>query len=245
MTTKTRDTAIRRTRLVARVAEDEPPPLENGDRLTRQEFERRYAAMPWLKKAELIEGVVYMGSPVRQKSHGRPHGMIIGWLAAYAAATPGVDLGDNATIRLDVDNEPQPDALLRIEPEAGGGSRIGEDDYIEGPPELVFEIAASSASYDVHDKLNIYRRNQVQEYAVWRVYDRRVDWWELHEGEYLPLEPDQEGVVRSKIFPGLCLAVPALLEGKLAEVLATLQKELESDAHAALVARLAEKGSGS
>jgi Uma2 family endonuclease len=244
MTTKTRDTAISRARLVARVAEDEPLPLENGDRLTRQEFERRYEAMPWLKKAELIEGVVYVEPSVRY-SHGRAHAQIVGWLGSYCAATPGVDLGDNATIRLDVDNEPQPDALLRIEPEAGGGSRIGEDDYIEGPPELVFEIAASSASYDVHDKLNIYRRNQVQEYAVWRVYDQRVDWWELHEGEYLPLEPDQEGVVRSNVFPGLWLAIAALLEGKLAAVLATLQKGLESDEHAAFVARLAEKGSGS
>jgi Uma2 family endonuclease len=223
------------------IPEHEPLPLENGDRLTRQEFERRYEAMPWLKKAELIEGVVYMGSPVRQRSHGRPHGFIIGWLAAYVAATPGVDLGDNATIRLDVDNEPQPDALLRIEPEVGGRSRVGEDEYIDGPPELLFEIAASSASYDVHDKLHVYRRNQVQEYAVWRVYDKRIDWWELREGEYLPIEPGEDGILRSKVFPGLWLAMPALLEGKLAEVLATVQKGLASEEHAAFVARLNEK----
>ena len=44
-------------------------PLENGDRLTRKEFERRYALMSHVKKAELIEGVVYMSSPIRV-THG-------------------------------------------------------------------------------------------------------------------------------------------------------------------------------
>ena len=99
-----------------------------------------------------------------------------------------VDLGDNATVRLDLDNEPQPDALLRIEPEVGGHSRVGEEDYIEGPPELIVEVAASSASYDLHDKLHAYRRNMVQEYVVWRIYDQQIDWWQLHEGEYQPLD---------------------------------------------------------
>src|SRR5574341_142701 len=110
-----------------------PPPLETGDRLTRQEFERRYEAMPRIRKAELIEGVVYMPSPVYYESHSEPHGQIMGWLSVYCAATPNVRLGDNATVRLDPDNEVQPDALLRLEPEAGGRSHISEDDYVEGP----------------------------------------------------------------------------------------------------------------
>lgn len=167
------------------------------------------------------------------------------WLGTYYVSTPGARLYDNTTVRLDIDNEPQPDALLRIEPEAGGRSRVAEDEYIDGPPELIFEIAASSVSYDLHDKLHVYRRNQVQEYAVWRVYDQQIDWWELREGEYLPLEPDEHDVVRSKVFPGLWLAVTALLEGKLAEVLATLQQGLASEEHAAFVARLVEKESQS
>ena len=108
------------------------PPLQGGNRLTRPEFERRYGAMPHLKKAELIEGRLYMPSPVPNKSHGCPHAHLIGWLAAYAAATPGVELSADATVRLDLDNEPQPDALLRIEEACGGASRISEDDYIEG-----------------------------------------------------------------------------------------------------------------
>lgn len=234
MATKTNTTRVISSGAMAPV----PPPLESGDHLRRAEFERRYEAMSWMKKAELVEGVVYMGSPVRNRSHGKPHGMIIGWLAAYMAATQGVELSDNATVRLDLDNEPQPDALLRIEPEVGGHSRVSEDDYIEGPPELVVEIAASSASYDLHDKLHAYRRNMIQEYVVWRIYDQQIDWWELHEGEYQHLTSDKNGSIHSRVFPGLCLNVPALLKGDLAGVLATQQSMLKSEEHATFVARL-------
>ena len=215
-----------------------PPPLESGDRLRRAEFQRRYQAMPWVKKAELVEGVVYMGSPVRQRSYGKPHSMIMTWLGTYVASTPGVDIGDSATVRLDLDNEPQPDALLRIEPEAGGSSHVGDDDYLEGPPELIVEIAASSASYHLHDKFDAYRRNMVQEYVVWRVYDQQLDWWHLQEGDYQPLTPDENGVVHSQVFPRLSLNIPALLKGDLAAVLAALQTALSADEHVALAARL-------
>lgn len=206
-------------------------PLENGDRLTRPEFEKRYQAMPQLKKAELIEGVVYMSSAVRARNHAQPHGQIIGWLFVYSTATPGVELFDNATVRLDLDNEPQPDALLRINENLGGQSRIADDDYIEGAPELIVEIAASSASYDLHDKLKVYRRNAIQEYLVWQIYNSRFDWFRLKNGEYLALEPDAKGIVKSENFPGLWLAVPALLQGDLAEVLTVLQSGLNSSEH--------------
>jgi Uma2 family endonuclease len=215
----------------------EPPPLESGDRLGRYEFERRYQAMSHLKKVELIEGVVYMPSPVRN-SHSKAHGQIIGWLAVYCAATPGVHLNDNATLRLDMDNEPQPEALLRLDPAQGGNSQVSADDYIEGAPELIAEIAASSVSYDLHDKLKVYRRSGVQEYLVWQIYDERLDWFRLRKGEYVPLEPDATGMIRSQVFPGLHLAVRALLEGDLAQVLAELQKGLETAEHTAFVERL-------
>lgn len=212
------------------------PPLENGDKLTRWEFERRYQGMPHLKKAELIEGIVYMASPLRFESHAEPHANIIGWLALYKAATPGVRLGDNATVRLDLDNEPQPDALLRIE--KGGQSTISQDDYVEGAPELIVEIAASSASYDVHQKLNVYRRNQVQEYLVWRFYEQEFDWFRLQAGEYIKLEPDSDGITRSQIFPGLWLDKNALLTGDLGKVLAILQRGLETPEHQDFVNKL-------
>lgn len=217
------------------------PPLESGDRLTRPEFERRYQAMPHIKKAELIEGVVYVASPVRMANHGRPHAQIIGWLMVYSAATPGVDLADNATVRLDIDNEPQPDALLRLEPEFGGNSYISQDDYVEGAPELIAEIAASSASYDLNDKLNAYRRNGVQEYIIWQMYENRLDWFSLEEGNYVNLQPDTRGVIRSQTFPGLWLSVTALLKGNLAEVLAVLQQGLQTTEHQAFVKRLSSQ----
>jgi len=212
--------------------------LASGDRLTQAEFERRYAALPGNFKCELIEGVVYMASPLRYESHAKPHGRIMLWLGVYAAATPGVECADNATVRLDLDNEVQPDALLRLLPVCGGQTRVGNDDYLEGAPELIAEIAASSASYDLHDKLRVYRRNGVREYLVWRVRDGALDWFRWHEGQYLPLNPDAAGVLESSLFPGLRLHVGALLAGNMGTVLAELQRGLVSPAHAALIARL-------
>ncbi|HBL14692.1 MAG TPA: hypothetical protein DD379_25535 [Cyanobacteria bacterium UBA11162] len=213
-------------------------PLESGDRLTRQEFERRYSASPHIRKAELVEGVVYVASPVRATRHGRPHGMIMTWLGDYCTATPGVDLHDNATVRLDADNEPQPDALLRIEPEVGGNSSISEDDYIEGAPELIVEVAASSASYDLNDKLNAYRRNGVREYIVWQMYENRVDWFVLQEGRYVAVSPDERSIIRSQVFPGLWLSVNGLRQGNRSEILAVLQEGLQTEEHQAFIEQL-------
>jgi Uma2 family endonuclease len=210
------------------------PPLESGDRLSRAEFERRYSAMPALKKAELIEGVVYLASPLRAKAHGQPHGDIMGWLWTYKTATPGVELYDNPTVRLDADNEPQPDAVLRLEQ---GNSWISEDDYIEGAPELIVEVAASSASYDLHDKRRVYRRNGVQEYLVWRTYSQQLDWFYLEAGEYLPLTAEA-GMICSRRFPGLWLATEALLAGNLAEVLRVVQQGPASSEHQKFMAKL-------
>jgi len=215
-------------------------PLKPGERLTRDEFERRYDAMPYIKKAELIKGVVYMPPPVRHKRHSRPHGYIMGWLANYCAATPGVDFGDNPTVRLEGDNEPQPDALLRIDEAHGGNSRIDEDDYIKGGPEFIVEVAGASADFDLNEKLEIYRRHGVKEYVVWRTEEEQLDWFQLIEGEYVRLMPDADGIIASQIFPGLRLAVGALLEGDLASVLSELQRGLSSVEHAAFVERLSE-----
>lgn len=195
------------------------PPLENGDRLTRTEFEQRYSLMPHVKKAELIKGIVYMASPVHYKSHGQPHAQIMGWLALYCAARPYIGLADNATVRLDKDTEVQPDALLRLSSENGGLSRVTENDYIEGPPELIVEIAATSATYDLHDKKKAYEKAGVQEYIVWRIYDWCVDWFYLEAGQFAEFKPDEKGIVQSRVFPGLDLNVSALLKGDMTEVL--------------------------
>jgi Uma2 family endonuclease len=214
------------------------PPLVAGDRLTRDEFHRRYMAMPDVKKAELIEGVVYMPSPVSLEGHAVPHVDFIGWLAYYKAFTPGVQAGDNGTLRLDLDNEPQPDAFLRISPECGGQSKT-VDDYVDGAPELVAEIAASSASYDLHDKLNAYRRNGVKEYVVWRVWDQAIDWFVLRGGRYEATAVNSDGLYQSEVFPGLWLEAAAMLGGDLVRVLAVVQQGLATAEHAEFVKRLA------
>lgn len=216
------------------------PLLESGDHLTRPEFERRYQAMPDDTRAELVEGVVYVASPVRV-THGRPHAQAITWLGVYCAATPGVDMADNATVRLDLDNEPQPDICLRIEPEVGGKSSISEDEYIEGAPELVVEIANTSAAYDLATKLSAYRRSGVQEYLVWQVYEQRIDWFQLCKGEYVSL-PAKNGLICSYRFPGLWLAVDALLQGDMPQVLATGQQGLATTEHQQFLQTLQQNG---
>ncbi len=226
-------------RLAKLAAPRNPTPLlVDGDHLTRDEFERRYDAMPGLKKAELIEGVVHMPSPVRYFRHSDPHSSLVGWMWVYRAGTPGVGSGDNGSIRLDLSNMPQPDGFLIVMPEHGGRVRISEDDYIEGGPELVGEVAASSASYDLGEKQGAYLRNGVLEYIVWRVLDRAVNWFVLRDDRYERLEPGADGILRSVVFPGLWLDAAALSGGDSARVLAVLQQGIGSDEHAGFVAQL-------
>jgi Uma2 family endonuclease len=220
------------------------PPLEQGDHLTRHEFERRYEAMPELKKAELIEGVVFMPSPVRIDQHGSPHAALVTWLGIYWANTPGVRVGDNSTVRLDLDNEPQPDALMIVEPSHGGQSRIDEEGYVAGGPELAAEIAASTVSIARNTKLRVYRRNNVREYLVWRVEDQAIDWFVLRQGQYEQLERGPDGLLRSEQFPGLWLDLDALLRFDLARVLQVVQQGIASPEHATFVARLQQRAAG-
>lgn len=207
-----------------------PLPLENGDRLSSKEFLRRYEAMPETKKAELIEGVVTMGSPV-SVGHAVADGMVQRWLGVYEAYTPGTQYLPNATVLLAPDNTVQPDALLRLLPERGGRTSVGSKGLVLGAPELVVEIAASSTSIDLHDKLRAYQRNQVLEYLVWLVAERQFKWFVLEDEAYVQLPPDSRGLVCSRVFPGLWLSVEALLALNPSAVLVALQKVLRSSAH--------------
>jgi Uma2 family endonuclease len=207
------------------------PWLENGDRLTREEFHRRYEAMPKNVKAELIKGVVYMASPVRVKNHGKPHSLMMSCLGLYFMSTKGVQLLDNTTFIVNEHHEPQPDCILRIEEECGGKSWINDNDYLEGSPELTVEIAASTASYDLHDKLEIYEQKSVQEYIVWRVLDKQIDWFSLENGKYQRLSANNRGIIESKVFPGLHLNINALLNDDLTQVLQDLQSGIASKSH--------------
>ena len=198
-----------------------PLPLENGESVHSLEFLRRYERMPQVKKAELIEGVVYMGSPVSVR-HARPDGIIQAWLVTYASRHPGTEALPNATVILDAENTVQPDALLRRLPAHGGLSRVTEEGYLAGPPELIVEVAASSASIDLRDKRRAYCRNGVHEYLVWLVAEARLEWQCLEDDDYRPQVPDAAGMLESRVFPGLRLPVAALLAGDTAKVLAAL-----------------------
>ena len=198
-----------------------PLPLENGELMHSREFLRRYEHMPQVKKAELIEGVVYMGSPVSVR-HAKPDNVIQFWLGAYASRHPETEALTNATVILDAENTVQPDALLRRLPEHGGLTRVNEAGYLDGPPELIVEVAASSASIDLRDKRRAYCRNGVREYLVWLVAEARLEWFCLEEDDYRLQLPDAQGLLHSRVFPGLQLPVAPLLAGDSAKVLATL-----------------------
>jgi Uma2 family endonuclease len=197
-------------------------PLENGEALQSFEFLRRYERMPQVKKAELVEGIVYMGSPVSVR-HSKPDALIQVWLGTYASRHPETEVHTNATVILDAENTVQPDALLRLLPEHGGRSRVNEDGYLTGPPELLVEVAASSASIDLRDKRRAYCRNGVREYLVWLVAEARLQWFSLEGDDYRPLVPDADGVLNSLVFPVLRLPVAPLLAGETAKVIEALQ----------------------
>ena len=204
-------------------APDVRPELESGDRLTREEFHERYCRRPDIRKAELINGVVYVPSPARWGRHGKHQTLVLFWLTTYVADKPEIGVGDNDTIYLTGGHEVQPDAFLFRLTGPDVGARERDDGYIEGAPELVVEIAASSASYDLHDKKEAYRLAGVREYIVWRALDGQIDWFRLHDGEYVRVEPGLNGVIESAVFPGLRLNVPAMLAGDRAAVLAALR----------------------
>ena len=195
------------------------PPLESGDVMTRQQFHELYSLHPEIKKAELIQGVVYVASPQRAQDHGDHEGDISFWLSLYRWQHPELPLrvAHNSTVFLDDLNEPQPDLSLRLE----GGTSTIEDGYIAGPPELVVEVSYSSVSRDLHSKKDAYRVNGVPEYIVWRVRDRAIDWFRLDGREYVELTPDETGVINSVVFPGLRLNVQAMHSNDLGAVAQT------------------------
>ena len=182
-----------------------------------------------------------MAAAVRFVQHGFPHSDFMAWLGHYRAYTPGVVTADNTTVRLDADNEFQPDALMMIEPQSGGQAKYSDDGYIEGPPELAAEVSSSTVSMDLNTKLRVYRRNGVREYLVWRVLDRAIDWFVLEEGEYRPLPPTADGLLKSRVFPGLWLDPVAFLNRDGKRLMSVLRQGLATPEHAAFVSKLAAK----
>jgi len=221
----------------------EVPRLEAGDHLSQMAFHELYSAMPPKFRAELIEGVVIVPSPLFT-DHARFHSLVMAWLVQYDCATPGTWSLDNASLLLPPDAEVQPDASLLIEPACGGQSHQ-EGGYLAGAPELIVEVASSSVSYDLHSKFRLYEQAGTKEYIVVLLREEKVRWFARHEQAKLTeIAADDDGVFRSRVFPGLWLNANALLFDRGAELLATLQAGLATAEHAAFVASLRAKRGG-
>ena len=214
-----------------------PPPLRDGDRLTSEEFLRRWEAMPDLKHAELVDGIVHMPSPVG-RHHSRCQFIFSTWLGNYELKTPGCEGGSEGTWLMSRKDVPQPDISLRISPEYGGQSK-DEGLFSAGAPELVVEVAASSRSRDVGAKLRLYERMGVREYVVVVTGKKQIQWKVLGPNGYQAHGPDADGIARSRCFPGLWLDTRALWPLDRARLFAVLQRGLDSPEHAEFAARLA------
>jgi hypothetical protein len=215
------------------------PPLQAGDRLTRDEFMRRWEKHPEIKFAELIGGVVYMPSPLSRLHSVTDHTAAL-WLATYRVHTPGTESGSNATTLMEGDDTTQPDDFLRILPEYGGRS-ANAGKYLSGGPELLTEVSVSSASVDLNQKYDLYERMGVLEYVAILMYEQEIRWHRLTSKGYQLIAPTADTIWKSKIFPGLWLDGKAMLANDGTQVLATLERGLSSPAHAAFVKKLAKK----
>src|SRR5262249_9825016 len=215
------------------------PLLCNGDRMSQPEFHRRYEQYPEDVKFELVGGIVYMAAALR-RPHGDFHFLLTTVFGLYQVGTPGVRGSDNATVILGEESEPQPDLDLRILEEYGGQSRVNEQEYLEGAPELIAEVAYSSRAIDLNQKREDYQKAGVREYLVLNLEDREVRWFRFPSGD--EIQPTRDGVLRSEVFPGLWLHVQALLDQDGAKLMETVQKGLASRAHGSFVRRLASQG---
>jgi len=215
------------------------PPLCAGDKLTRDEFMRRWEQHPEIKFAELIGGIVYMPSPLT-RLHGVTDNLAGTWLCVYHAYTPGTEVGSNVTTMMDDDETPQPDDFLRILPEFGGQSR-NDGKYVGGAAELLVEVSVSSADIDLNEKHDLYEREGVREYVVILMGEQEIRWHRLGKNGFKRMKPDADGIWKSKVFPGLWLDGNALLTHDSAKVLVTLQLGLQSSEHAAFVKKLTKK----
>lgn len=209
--------------------------FEPGDRLSREEFLALWEQMPNLKSAELIDGVVYMPSPVSY-GHSKHHGDMQMLLSIYAARTRVCRASTEATWLM-LNSAPQPDVAMRLFPEFGGRTDTSGE-LASGAPELIAEICKSSRSYDLGPKLALYQQAGVCEYITVLMKERRIEWRRLEEGSYRLLSRDTSGVFRSVEFPGLWIDEGAFWAEASDRLLAVLDAGLASAECAAFLDRL-------
>jgi Uma2 family endonuclease len=209
---------------MAQLLHSRPLLFAPGDRMDRDEFLSRWERMPDVKFAELIDGTVYMPSPVT-RDHTRLDGQMMVLLSHYVARTQICELMPNGTWHM-LESAPQPDIALALLPEHGGRNTT-VDGYAHGVPELVVEVTHSSRAYDLGPKLALYQRAGVPEYLAVLIEEQRVEWRVLDDGgSYGILKSDAQGIYCSKVFPGLWLNEPAYWARDVAAMLKTLDEGL-------------------
>jgi Uma2 family endonuclease len=218
--------------------------FDSGYRLSKEEFIRRYEARKDIRRAELLNGIVFiMASPV-SRSHSQGHLSAAHLITNYVEATPLV-IGDiDATLLLHGDNAVQPDGLLRVDPRAGGKATLTEKEYIKGPPELVIEISVSTESYDLTFKKDIYLEAGIAEYVVWQALDAKLHWFKRRGDAYEDLKVGDDGIVKSAAMPGFWVDVGAFVRGDLAALKVAMSKGLASPEHASFVVELKKLAEG-
>ncbi len=214
------------------------PPLAAGQHVNQPTFHERDEGMPPETRAELVGGVVYMPSPMRQ-DHGTTSRIVAGWLLHYQWKTPGLAGEDGATVKLDARGEPQPDHQLRIRAELRGQTRVDAEGYVAGAPELIAEVARSSRYYDLNEKKADYERAGVREYLVIELDPNRIHWFIRRGKQFQRLRPRPDRIYRSKVFPGLWLDPEALYAEDLDRLIEDLEQGLATPEHAEFVAKLA------
>ena len=193
--------------------------------------------MPDSLKAELIEGTVYLMSPPVSNEHSEPHFDLIFWLGLYCFASVGVAGADNGILRstwtmsrslmhffesslnLADSRARAPTTTLR-DARTGCGNRREQ-----------CKLRPSRKT----ERLSPQRSSRIRCLACVRQGNRLVHFC---DGTYEHLEPGADGVLRSRVFPGLALDATAFLNGDMARVNTVMQESLKSPEHAAFVERL-------
>ena len=224
--------------------------LRDGERIPPDEFRRRCGVLEAVGvdfRVEYVNGVVRMMPPPNFAGHTHPIRVMQGLLSAYTRQTPGVIDYTESGVTLPVEEtsaDVSPDLCLVVQPGRGGQMSVDDAGYFVGPPELVVEVANSSLSYDLGEKRDLYEAAGVQEYLVHATRERRLLMMRRDGDRFRTVMPDADGVLASRIFPGLVFDTAAIIADDIAAAEATLDRVMQSPevaaAHQNLVASLAE-----
>jgi hypothetical protein len=128
---------------------------------------------------------------------------------------------------------------FEFRPKLGGQTRVDEQGYLKGAPEMVVEVARSSRSYDLNQKKDDYERVGVREYVVVELKPDSVHWFIRRGKRFQVLRPDRGGIYRYEVFPGLWLDAEALFAEDLDRLMQVLNQGFATPEHADFAAKLA------